>query len=109
MKERDAVRLGRRIASRRRNLGIGLRTLAERVGIDHTWLHRLERGEFAEPDPAKVSRVLDALALTPGRQVGHELASRLPDMRAYFRAKYELTPEQINQVERYVQRLRRSR
>ena len=31
----------------------------------------------------------------------------LPGMRTYFRAKYDLTPEQIAQVERYIARIQK--
>lgn len=103
MTERQAARLGQRIAQRRRVVRVGLRTLAERSGVDHTWLHRLERGEFTAPDPGKLARVLEILSIrsTP------ELAARLPEMHTYFRAKYDLTPDQIGEVERYVAQLRR--
>ena len=33
------------------------------------------------------------------------MADRLPEIGTYFRAKYDLSPEQSEQVERYVSRL----
>ncbi len=36
------------------------------------------------------------------------MAESLPEPRIYFRAKYDLTPEEIAQVERYIERLRRA-
>jgi transcriptional regulator with XRE-family HTH domain len=107
MTEQELQRLGRRIIHRRRNHGLALRVLAAKAGVDYTWLHRLEQGAIAEPDPAKVTMVLDALELSGGRRLTTELAQRLPGMRTYFRTKYELTPEQVDRVARYVERLRR--
>lgn len=34
------------------------------------------------------------------------VSAGLPGMRTYFRAKYDLSPAQIEQVERYIKRLR---
>lgn len=107
MTEQELTRLGRRISQRRRIMGLTQRALAAQVGIAHTWLHRLERGEFAEPDPAKIARVFDALQLAASKRMSGELAGRLPELRTYFRAKYDLSPDQAAQVERYVEKLRR--
>lgn len=107
MTEQELQRLGRRITERRRNKGLALRALAAKAGVDYTWLHRLEQGAIAEPDPAKVTMVLDALDLSGGRRLSTELAQRLPGMHTYFRTKYEMTPDQVERVARYVERLRR--
>ncbi|MDQ2735569.1 MAG: helix-turn-helix domain-containing protein [Pseudomonadota bacterium] len=106
MTEQEVVRLGRRISARRHKLGLGLRALAERAGIDHTTLHRVECGKFADPDLAKITKVLEVLELSPTRGMAVDVAARLPEMGAYFRAKTDLTPDQIEQVTAYIQRLR---
>lgn len=107
MTQQELIRLGRRIAQARRNRNLGLRGLAAEADVDYTWLHRLEQGAIAEPDPAKVMRVLDALKVSGGAKLSRELAERLPGMQTYFRAKFELSPEQIERVARYVERLQR--
>lgn len=107
MTQQQLMRLGRRITTTRRKQQLGLRTLARRAGVDHTWLYRLEQGAIADPDPAKVTMVLDALELVSGERLASELAQRLPGLHTYFRTKYRLTPAQTARIERYVERLRR--
>lgn len=107
MTEREVITLGRRVTARRRSMGISARSLAKRIGVDHSWLLRVEAGAFAEPDAGKVTLLLEALDLSAGRRIDLELASRLPGMRTYFRTKFDLTPEQIEQVTGYVEDLRK--
>lgn len=53
-------------------------------------------GEALDIDPVRLDR------LTRGA-----VAGELPEPRVYFRAKLALTPEQSDQVARYIERLRK--
>lgn len=106
----QAKQLGSLVAKARSRKGVSLRDLAWRVGVHTSWLGRLEHGDFADPAPDRLARVADALDIEPeriDRITKGAMAEGLPGMRTYFRAKYELTPEQVEQVERYVRRMRR--
>jgi transcriptional regulator with XRE-family HTH domain len=106
----QAKQLGSLIAKARSRKGLSLRDLAWRVGVHTSWLGRLEQGDFADPAPDRLARVADELDIEPvriDRITKGAVADGLPGMRTYFRAKYALSSEQIAQVERYIDRLRR--
>jgi hypothetical protein len=57
-----------------------------------------------------LARIGELLDIEPGRMDGltqGAVSEGLPELGTYFRAKYDLTPEQIEHVQRYVRRLRR--
>jgi transcriptional regulator with XRE-family HTH domain len=107
----QANRIGRMIATARRNKGWSLRQLSNETGISHTWLLKLERGEYLTPAPDLLIRVADALNIDPERIeriVKGQMSDSLPGVRTYFRAKYDLNAEEIDQIERTVQDIQRS-
>jgi transcriptional regulator with XRE-family HTH domain len=106
----QANRIGRLFATARRNKGWSLRQLSNETGISHTWLLKLERGVYLTPAPELLIRVADALGVDPERIeriVKGQMADSLPGVRTYFRAKYDLSPEEIDKIERTVEDLRR--
>jgi transcriptional regulator with XRE-family HTH domain len=110
MTEAQAQRLGKLIAKARGAKGLTTRQLADRVGVAHGWLSGMEAGRFLEPAPDRLARLADALDIEPtriDRITKGTVAEGLPGVRTYFRAKYGLAPEQIERIERYVERLRR--
>jgi transcriptional regulator with XRE-family HTH domain len=107
----QARQLGLLVAKARARKGMSLRDLSWKVGVHTSWLGRLEQGDFADPAPDRLARVAEELDIEPGRidrLTKGSVADGLPGMRTYFRAKYDLTAEQIAQVERYIERLRRA-
>jgi transcriptional regulator with XRE-family HTH domain len=105
----QAKQLGSLFAKARARKDLSLRELAWRVGVHTSWLGRLEQGDYADPAPDRLARIADTLDIGPeriDRITRGAMAEGLPGMRTYFRAKYDLTPEQVEQVERYVRRLR---
>lgn len=105
----QAKRLGALIARARISKGLSTRALADRVGLSATWISGVESGRFAEPAADRLARLAEALDIAARRmnEISRgAVADNLPSMRTYFRAKYALSPEQIEQVERYVRRLR---
>ncbi|HXZ71576.1 MAG TPA: helix-turn-helix transcriptional regulator [Streptosporangiaceae bacterium] len=111
MTSSQARRLGLLVAKARGRKAVSLRDLAWQVGVHTSWLGRLEQGDFADPAPDRLARVAEALDIEPeriDRITKGAVADGLPGMRTYFRAKYALSPEQVAQIERYVNRLRRA-
>lgn len=107
----QANRIGRMIATARRNKGWSLRQLSNQTGISHTWLLKLEHGEYLTPAPDLLIRVADSLGIDPERierVVKGQMSDSLPGVRTYFRAKYDLSAEEIDQIERTVQDIQRN-
>lgn len=104
--------LGRIIRTARRRKRLSKRALAWQVGVNPSWLGRVENGEYMNPASDRLARIAELLDIEPGRMdrlTGVSMGETLPGMRTYFRAKYDdLTPEQIERIERYVERLRRA-
>jgi transcriptional regulator with XRE-family HTH domain len=88
--------------------GIPQTALATRLGVANGWLAGLEQGRFLDPSAERLARIAEALDIEPARIdriTNGTVAGSLPGMRTYFRAKYDLSPEQIDRLERYIRRL----
>lgn len=110
MTKEQAQRVGRMIATARRNRGWSLRRLSGETGISHVWLMRLERGDYASPASDKLVLIADALSVDPERIeriAKGQVSNHLPGLRTYFRAKYELSLEEIDAIERTVEDIQR--
>jgi transcriptional regulator with XRE-family HTH domain len=107
----QANRIGRMIATARRNRGWSLRQLGNETGISHTWLRKLERGDYLSPASDLLIRVADALSIDLeriDRIAEGQMSDSLPTARTYFRAKYNLSAEDIDQIERTMQDIQRN-
>jgi transcriptional regulator with XRE-family HTH domain len=108
----QAKQLGLLITKARGRKGVSLRELEARVGIGRSWLSYVEQGQYLErPAPDRLARLAEALDIDPmriDRLTKGSMAESLPGIRTYFRAKYDMTPDQAAQIERYVKRLRRA-
>jgi transcriptional regulator with XRE-family HTH domain len=100
--------LGRYVREQRTARGLSGQALALAAGVDKSWLHRLEHGEYASPDPhllVRLARALEVdvadLYVAAGLPTGREL----PSMRPYLRAKYDLPEHAIQQIAEYVDML----
>jgi transcriptional regulator with XRE-family HTH domain len=106
----QAARLGRLLAQARRNKGLSLRAAAHQARVDFAWLSRLEQGRYQQPAPERLTRIAEALGIDPERidrvTQGH-VSGSLPGVRTYFRSKYELTGEEIDEIERVVDDIKR--
>lgn len=89
-----------------------MRQLDELSGVSYGWIRRLENGGAAEPTASKLTKVAQVLGIPPERidriTRGH-VSSDLPPIRTYFRAKYKLTTEEIQQIEKVFDQIRRQR
>jgi len=104
----QAQALGRLIATARRKKGLSVRQAAALLGVNKSWLSYLEQGRIVETPPAdRLARLSEVLDIAPGRidrLTKGAVAANLPGVRAYFRAKYQLSPAEVEQIERYVRR-----
>lgn len=112
MTEVQARELGGLFNRARRTRKLSLRALDELSGVSYGWLSRLERGRMIAPAPSKLTRVAEVLGIAPERidLITRGRVSRdLPPIRTYFRAKYQLTPQEITQIEELFDQIRRDR
>jgi transcriptional regulator with XRE-family HTH domain len=111
MNDAQATRLGRLFATARRNKGLSLRAAAEIADVSYLWLSRVEHGFFNQPAPERITRVAEALDIDPERvndvTDGH-VADNLPNVRTYFRSKFDLTRAEISEIERVVTEIQRN-
>jgi transcriptional regulator with XRE-family HTH domain len=110
MNQTQAVRLGRLLVQARLRRGLSLRAVAELADVAYLWLSRVEHGLFHQPAPERIMRVADVLGIDPERvdrvTNGH-VSSNLPGLRSYFRAKYDLSLQDIDEIERTVNEIQR--
>jgi transcriptional regulator with XRE-family HTH domain len=109
MTDAQAQQLGRIISDARHKKGLSYGELATLSDTDKAWLHRLENGQRADPDPALLTRVTEALGIDPARidrASSDHLASSMPGMRTYFRSKEKLPLGALKEVEAAVAEIR---
>lgn len=87
--------IGRRIAKQREYLGMSKRELARRADIKDSTIIRLERGEFANPQPDTLRRIAEALELPLAdlyALADYVVPAELPTFKPYLRSKYQDMP-----------------
>lgn len=110
MTESQAQKLGKLVATQRASAGLSVRELAHRLGVARGWVSGVENGRFLDPGAEKLAQLAEVLDIDPAdidRIVQGAMTYGLPQPRAYFRAKYDLTRDEADQVVRYIERLRR--
>jgi transcriptional regulator with XRE-family HTH domain len=108
----QAKQLGRLFRQARMTRKLSQRQLDEMSGVSYGWISRLERGWAAEPSSSKLTKVARVLGIPPERidQITRgQVSNELPPIRTYFRAKYQLTTEEIQQIEEVFDRIRQQR
>jgi transcriptional regulator with XRE-family HTH domain len=110
MNNRDEVAgLGEYIQARRQARELSLEDAAQASGLDRSYWSRLERGMYETPSPRhlqKVARALDVPIEDLYGLAGYGVPERLPSFTPYLRAKYDLPPEAIRDLEKYFELLR---
>ena len=94
--------LGLYIRRRRQRKRMTIRQLAEAAGVDYSWIGRLERGEYASPDARLLGAVARGLGLDPSDLnilAGYPSGDGLPEFAPYLRAKDDLRPDVVRQLE----------
>jgi transcriptional regulator with XRE-family HTH domain len=100
----DGVKIGEYLKAKREALGISQRRLALRIGINHSYLARLEAGDYARPATTILHRLAEALDLDPEdlfALAGHTVPEGLPSFTPYLRAKYHMSDEAARELTDY--------
>jgi transcriptional regulator with XRE-family HTH domain len=107
--DHSELTLGQVIRNRREELGLSLTDVAAHSALDASYWSKLENDRVKAPAP----RTLQAVAQTLNTDTadlyalcGYEVPERLPDFQPYLRAKYELPPQAVADLERYFTQLR---
>jgi transcriptional regulator with XRE-family HTH domain len=88
--------------------GISMYELAKRTGINRSTLMRIEDGTTTSPDIGTLNTLARYFGVEPELfydAVWHGTDQPLPSPAVYFRSKYQLSPEQITELERSIQRI----
>ena len=98
--------LGDLIREQRQARGLSQRALAKAVGLQNSRLARLENDEVERVDPRLLQRiayVLDSSLEDYYLLAGYPLPQRLPELRVYMRTKYQLSDEEIGEVNQIIE------
>jgi len=103
----QAKELGRRLSARREELGLTVRDVERLAGVDDATVVRLEKGAVADPKPATVRAICEALDLVVADVYPvADYPGSLPTFRPYLRTKYRGLPtEAVEQLDRIFRRL----
>ena len=96
MELQRAQELGRRLRTRREELGLSKRQLAEQVDMNDATIVRLEQGLFAAPRPDKLSRIAEVLGLSLADVFAfaeYVVPGDLPSFHPYLLSKYPDMPK----------------
>ena len=101
--------LGDFVRSRRLSLGLSLADAAEASDLDPSYWNKLENGHYQNPAPQHLRSIAEVLSV-PLEDLyglaGYDTPHRLPSLHPYLRAKYDLPPQAIADLERYFEYLR---
>src|ERR687886_353708 len=93
MNPQQAKELGRRLSARREELGLTVRDVERLAGVDDATVARLENGAVADPRPATIRAICDALDLVVADVYPlADYPGSLPNFRPYLRTKYRRLP-----------------
>lgn len=102
----DYQEVGRRLAARRRALGMKQAQVSERCGINDNYISNIERA-VSIPSLDVFMRLCDALETTPDAMLlGTALRADREAWRAVTEQLRGLTPQQLRLVERFIQWVR---
>jgi transcriptional regulator with XRE-family HTH domain len=105
---------GERLRQLRREQRMNQRTLAARVGIDFTYLSKIENGRMDPPSAETIVRLAQALGAHPdellllARKVPQDLIpiiTRSPQWPAFLRSIRDLTDEELQALSAYAREI----
>ncbi|WP_239334519.1 helix-turn-helix domain-containing protein [Frankia sp. CiP3] len=97
----DAVTLGAYLRRKRQEAGLSLRQLAARTGVSHSYLSRVEYGDYHHPAPGTLQRIAHVLGIDHTdlfALAGYIPPETLPTFAAYLAAKYEMPDQATNEL-----------
>ena len=92
----------------RQEAGLSLYELARRSGINRSIVARIEDGTTTQPDVSTLNRIARTLGVEPELlydALWEDSNRPLPSPATYFRSKYQLSEDQIRQLERSMREL----
>lgn len=101
--------LGDFVRSRRSSMDMSLAGAAALSDLDPSYWNKLENGHYRHPAPQHlhtIARVLEVPVEDLYALAGYAIPQRLPSFQPYLRAKYNLPPQAIAELERYFELLR---
>lgn len=101
--------LGEYVRARRLSLGLSYQDVADESGLHYSYWNKLENGQYEQPAPKYLRVIAETLSLPLEDLLalaGYDRPERLPAFTPYLRAKYELPPEAVADLERYFELLR---
>ncbi len=99
--------LGALVRRRREEQGLSQRDLAERAGLAHSNIGRLETGFYSRPQPELLQRVARVLGIDVEDLYAEAYpGASLPQLPQYLRRAHGLPEEAATEVQAYFARLR---
>ncbi len=98
--------LGQRVSEAREAKGLSLRAAAEQIGMNFTYLRDIEIGRKT-PSPEYLAAIARVLELDPEELADLAVIDKMPELPRYLRAKYELPPEAVVQLDQHFRRLKK--
>jgi transcriptional regulator with XRE-family HTH domain len=98
----DITRLGKLLKSRREVLGLSAREVAQRADVDKATITRLELGQISHPRSENIKAIAQVLRVPVSdlfAVAGWMPKGELPTLRPYLRSKYNLTNEEMKEIE----------
>jgi transcriptional regulator with XRE-family HTH domain len=83
---------------------LSIREAERRSGLDGTYWRKLEDGQYESPSPKSLLAIAETLGLPIEdlyALVGYAVPKRLPAFTPYLRAKFDLPPEAVADLERF--------
>lgn len=108
MSKEELSSLASYLRAARERTGLSQRKVAQKAGIDNSYLARLESGEVAtRPDPEYLQRICDALGIDSADVMSFiGVKPSLPEPRAYFRRKLGVSADDAEILARLVEEYR---
>lgn len=90
--------------------GLSIRQLAPLVGVHHSVLARIERGEVTKSSPELLQHIAEVTETDPARLLAFiGVKATLPEPRVYFRRAYGMTEDEAAEAEAIIAELRARR
>ena len=95
------MNIGQKIREYRKNKALKLVNIAERTGLSKPFISEIERG-IKSPSIETLSKICSALDITLAEFFTEEEPSLSPELRKLLDSARDLTPEQVEQLNRFI-------
>lgn len=106
---RSIEKLAQVLRDARTEKGLSARELAEEIGVHHTTIALLERGDIEQPKAVKLHRLAEALGLDATDLLalaGYQPTDKLPAFGVYLRTTTRLPDQAIEELHGHFEYLR---